>query len=129
MFLWSLFSACTNCSFSFRCVRTCTVVVIFLRSFKSSYNKKGKFSVRQKLREVIYMVPSCTFPSVLVFWGMVDLPYMHDVNFVGCPPKEDISCFSSFPMKKYRYYVDTRFKVLSSFPYMQRNMLLLQRIR
>lgn len=54
---------------------------------------------------------------------------MHDVYFVGCPPKEDISCFSSFPMKKYRYYVDTRFKVLSSFLYMQRNMLLLQRIR
>lgn len=38
LLLCSLFSACTNCNFSFRCVKTCTVVVIFLRSFNSSYS-------------------------------------------------------------------------------------------
>mmetsp|Transcript_18327 Transcript_18327/g.45591 ORF Transcript_18327/g.45591 Transcript_18327/m.45591 type:complete len:204 (+) Transcript_18327:1077-1688(+) len=40
------FSFCTNCSFSLRCVRTCTVVVVFLRSLSSSSLRSSIFSFR-----------------------------------------------------------------------------------
>mmetsp|Transcript_17734 Transcript_17734/g.29809 ORF Transcript_17734/g.29809 Transcript_17734/m.29809 type:complete len:223 (-) Transcript_17734:438-1106(-) len=38
------FSFCTNCNFSFRCVSTCTVVVVFLRSLRSSSLRSSIFS-------------------------------------------------------------------------------------
>mmetsp|Transcript_9632 Transcript_9632/g.15473 ORF Transcript_9632/g.15473 Transcript_9632/m.15473 type:complete len:204 (+) Transcript_9632:1178-1789(+) len=40
------FSFCTNCSFSLRCVSTCTVVVVFLRSLRSSSLRSSIFSFR-----------------------------------------------------------------------------------
>ena len=38
------FSLATNCSFSLLCVRICTVVVVFFRSFRSSSSRSSIFS-------------------------------------------------------------------------------------
>mmetsp|Transcript_13469 Transcript_13469/g.32939 ORF Transcript_13469/g.32939 Transcript_13469/m.32939 type:complete len:212 (+) Transcript_13469:310-945(+) len=53
--LRSWFSACTNCSFSLRCVRTCTVVVVFLRSLSSSSLRSSIFSL-----SVWFSILSCS---------------------------------------------------------------------
>mmetsp|Transcript_33996 Transcript_33996/g.81007 ORF Transcript_33996/g.81007 Transcript_33996/m.81007 type:complete len:208 (-) Transcript_33996:23-646(-) len=53
--LSSWFSACTNCSFSFKCVNTWTVVVVFLRSLSSSSLRSSIFSFR-----VWFSILSCS---------------------------------------------------------------------